>query len=593
MGINQIEELNQKRFKKRQEVEIFLNNLNNITKDRVVNFNIKDIIFELTGLIDKFSRDTIKISVFSEVSSGKSTFLNTLVFNKSILESKIGETTAKIFHIKYGDKYSINGIEKETLLEVKEQIAIENRQNLDKMIKNQSLTETQSIITLPHKNLKQGIELYDTPGFASIKEKKILTMLKEVVSKSDASILLLDISQGIKESERLFIKKILHNIQTNKRFIVLNKYDSIVSEDDLIIKSKEEIEEEIKTLITDIESTLQMLQDNSRQQINSFYLSAKKALVGKMQKDTHRLEQSRFPIFEEVFWKRVIEAKDEVFEENIKAFKRAKYNFKETLQKERYILQKKQHKLELKLASSMDNQRKILILERDIERLNEFKNGSKKRREKLILQELIVREDIRYILKVNLASELSNITYFQKLRFWSLKKRYQKNIVSVMYDASSYIIEQLNPFIVNGIKERRELDTILQRINENTTHPLVPPKYTNKINLEEIIKRVVDKMKNYIGWDTSTLFALLKYNISTKSSEALEPSYVELMREISDIKRALSSEITNRKPQIEGYISMVENEIEKMKQSKDEKESIEQEIKKIALFIEDIDGWIG
>ncbi len=40
MGINQIEELNQKRFKKRQEVEIFFNNLKNITRDRKVNVNL-------------------------------------------------------------------------------------------------------------------------------------------------------------------------------------------------------------------------------------------------------------------------------------------------------------------------------------------------------------------------------------------------------------------------------------------------------------------------------------------------------------------------------------------------------------------------
>ena len=591
MGINQIEELNQKRFKKRQEVELFLNNLNTITRDRVFNFNIEDTIFELRGLIDKFSRDTIKISIFSEVSSGKSTFLNTLVFNKPILESKIGETTAKIFHIKYGDRYSINGIEKDTLLEIKEQIAIENRKNLDRMMENQNLTETQSVITLPHENLKKGIELYDTPGFASIKEKKILTMLKEVVSQSDATILLLDISQGIKESERLFIKTILHNIQTNKRFIVLNKYDSIISEDDLIIKSKEEINQEITMLIENIESTLQMLQDDSTKKINSFYLSAKKALVGKIQNDALKLEQSRFPIFEEVFWKRVTEAKDEVFTENIKAFKRAKYNVNEMLKKERESLQIKRNRLEVKRASSMNNQRKILILEKDIERLNQLKSRSKKRRENLISQEPIVRENIRYILNVNLASELSTITFFQKLRFWSLKKRYQRDVVAVIKDASSYIIELLNPFVLNSIKERKELETILWSINKNTTHLLVPPKYAKTINLEEIIKRVIDKMENYIAWDRATLFALLKYNISTKNSEPLEPSYVELMREISDMTRILSNEITNRKPQIENYISMVENEIERIKQSKEEQESLEQEIKEVTAFIEDIDSW--
>ncbi len=593
MGINQIEELNQKRLKKRQEVEIFLNNLNNIIRDRTFNFNIEDITFELTGLIDKFSRDTIKISIFSEVSSGKSTFLNTLVFNQPILESKIGETTAKIFHIKYGDSYTINGIEKESLLEIKEQIATENHNNLDKMRENQNLTETQSIITLPHENLKKGIELYDTPGFASIKEKKILRMLKEVVSKSDATILLLDISQGIKESERLFIKKILHNIQTNKRFIVLNKHDTIVNEDDLAIKSKEEINQEISMLIEEMEHTLQMLQKDSTQKINSFYLSAKKALVGKIQNDSTKLEESRFPIFEEMFWKRVTDAKDEVFEENIQAFDRVKESFKEMLKKQKETLQKNRNSLKLELASSMNIKRKILTLERDIERLTALKDSSKNRQETLTSQELMIREDILSILKVNLASELSTITNFQKLKFWTLKKRYEEVIISVMRDANSYIIQQLNRFILNSIKERRELDSILWSINQNITHLLVPLKHEKKINLKEMMSRVITKTENSITWNRFTLFALLKYNISTKKSEVLEPSYVALLREISDIKRVQSSAISNEKAQIEQYITMVEYEIEKMKQSKEEQERLVEEIEEVTTFIEDIDIWVG
>ena len=592
MGINQIEEFNKKKSAKREEVELFLNNLNTIVKDRTFDFNIEDITFELTGLIDKFSRDTIKISIFSEVSSGKSTFLNSLVFNQPILESKIGETTAKIFHIQYGDRYSINGVEKESLLEIKEQIALENHNNLTMMMENKKITQTQSIITLPHENLKQGIELYDTPGFASIKERKILTMLKEVVSKSDAIILLLDISQGIKESERLFIKKILHNIQTNKRFIVLNKHDSILSEDDLAIKSKEEINQEISMLIEEIEETLQTLQDDSTQKINSFYLSAKKALVGKVQNDSKKLEESRFPIFEEIFWKRVVEAKDEVFEDNIETFKRVQERFKETLKREKRILQEKREQLKLKLVSSMDNQRKILTLQRDIERLNELKESSKSRQENLNAQETLIREDILYILKANLTSELSNITNFQKLKFWRLKKVYQESILSVMNDASSYIIQQFNRFILHRMKERRELESILWSINQNVTHLLMPLKHDKKIDLEEIMRRVITKMEYSIPWNISTLFALLKYNLSTKGAEILHPSYIELIREISDIKRIQSIEIRNEESQIEHYITMVEQEIEKMQQSKEEQETLVQEIEKVTLFVEDINEWV-
>ena len=593
MGINQIETLNQKRFEKRQEVEIFLNNLNSIIKNRTFNFNIEEITFELTGLIDKFSRDTINISIFSEVSSGKSTFLNALVFNQPILESKIGETTAKIFHIKYGESYTIDGIKTESINGLKEQIALENYKNLEVMNQNNEINAIQSVITLPNENLKKGIELYDTPGFATLKEKKIINLLKEVVSKSDATILLLDISQGIKESEHLFIRKMLRNIQLNKRFIVLNKYDTVVGEDDLAIKSKEEIDEEISALIQNIESTLQILQKDTTQKIESFHLSAKKALVGKVKNDTHKLQESRFPIFEELFWKRVTEAKDEIFKDNVQIFHRVQEGFKEVLKRERETLQQKQKECELKLASSLESERKILTLKRDIERLKELNSNTKKRERNLTSQEHKLREDILYILKVNLVSELTSITYFQKLRFWTLKNRYKKSIISVIENARSYIIQHINSFISNGEKERREMDAILWSINQNITHLLVLPKYDKKIDLNQIMDRVIRRMDGYVEWKGSTLFSLLKYNTYTKESEKLEPSYLELLREISDIKRAKSNALIQGKAEREQYIILIEHEIKKMQIAVEEREILEKEIEKISLFIEEIDVWVG
>ncbi|HIC78478.1 MAG TPA: hypothetical protein EYP02_04775, partial [Sulfurovum sp.] len=315
MGINQIEKLNQRRLKKRQEVEIFLNNLNTVSKDRAFHFDIKNIKLELTGLIDKFQRDTINISILSEVSSGKSTFLNALVFGESILESTIGETTAKIFNIRYGKKFSINGEEKESLLALKKQISIENHKNLESINNNENINNLQSIITLPNENLKRGIELYDTPGFATINESAILPLLKDTISKSDATILLLDISQGIKKSEYHFIENMIPRIQNNKRFIVLNKYDTLIDEENLILKSKEQIDSELKNLIHNIESKLQLLQKEPNKKIDTYHLSAKKALVSKIENDTVKFEESRFGLFEKDFWSRVITAKGEIFED--------------------------------------------------------------------------------------------------------------------------------------------------------------------------------------------------------------------------------------------------------------------------------------
>jgi hypothetical protein len=591
MGMNQIEELNQKRLEKRQEVEIFLSNLSSITNHREFNSNIKEIIFELKGLIDKFSRDTLKISLLSEISSGKSTFLNALVFKQPILESKIGETTTKLFHIKYGEEHTIDGVKKENIEELKAEIASQNSKNLKAIMQDKELSSIQSVITLPNENLKKGIELYDTPGFAAIKEKRIIALLKEVISKSDVTILLLDISQGIKESEHLFIRNMFKNIQINKRFIVLNKYDTIVNEDDLILKSKEEIKEEIDTLIEGIEETLQKLQKDTNQKIESHYLSAKKALVAKIKEDTLKLEESRFPIFEEVFWKRVVEAKDELLEDNIQIFNLLKIDVNKILKEEKLLLQREKSNSEFKITTSVKNQNSILALKKDIETLKILNSNTQERQQKLEREMHKLIEDILYILKTNLSSKLTTITYFHKIQFWSLKKRYTKIILSVLEDANSYIIQQINNFISRNSKDRKEMNALLWSINKNIKELLITPEYDNEINLERIVNRIIMKIEKNIQWNGSTLFALLQYNIVTNDSKILEPSYFELKQEILGVKKATSQAINKRENERRNCILLVENEMEKMLKSVEKKEVLQKNIDNITLLIEKIDLW--
>jgi len=592
MGIQQIEELNQKRLQKRKEVEIFLNNIINITKNKKFNFNIEEITFELTGLIDKFSRDSVKISLLSEISSGKSTFLNALVFNNPTLESKIGETTSKLFHIKYGEKYTIDGVEKENLDALKAQIALENSTNLKAIRQDKEMLSIQSVITLPNENLKKGIELYDTPGFAAIKEKRIITLLKEVISKSDVTILLLDISQGIKESEHLFIRNMFRNIQINKRFIVLNKYDTIVNEDDLILKSKEEIKEEIETLIDGLGNTLKKLQNDSSQKIESYYLSAKKALVAKVQNNASKLEESRFSIFEEAFWSRVVEAKDELLEDNIKIFNALKKRVYYLFQEKKIRLEKEKESIKAQINTSSKNQSKILSLQKDLSELKSLNSTQREQEQRIRVEISKLTEDILYILKINLVSKLTAITPFQKLQIWSLKKRYEKAILSILEDAHSYITQQMNNFIRVSSSDRKEMNALLWNINQNLKERLIRPDYDQKIDLESMVDRVIIEIKENTKWNSSTLFALLTYNILRQSKKRLEPSYFELKKEILGLQQANNYAILKRVQEREKCIFLVEEEIQKMQKELQKNEILNKEIIEIQKVITQINFWL-
>lgn len=275
----------------------------------------KDLENYLNGLFEKFDSNTINISVVAEVSSGKSTFLNALIFGKKVLDAKMGETTAKVFKISYGEdidsdelKAKVSKINSNTKNEIsKENFTLEDI-NINDYIVN---------LTSDNEKLKKGIVLYDTPGFGTLNEKVMSKLIKEAVNRSDAVILLLDISKGLKKDEATFIKEALSYIKEDKRFIVLNKFDSAIDEDE----DEDEIQEQINKVVLDTKNELAKMSENIDRSVldrQTYYLSAIKALSGKSKNRPESLDFSRFPIFEESFWHRIVEAKKETFEDNVK-----------------------------------------------------------------------------------------------------------------------------------------------------------------------------------------------------------------------------------------------------------------------------------
>jgi len=277
----------------------------------------KDLSNYIVGVIEKFDRDTINISVVAEVSSGKSTFLNALIFEKKVLDVRAGETTAKVFKISYGEnidndslKKKIKGINDRAKSEIsKENFSLEDVDINDYMVD----------LTSGNEKLRKGIVLYDTPGFGTLNEKVMFKLIKEAVNRSDAVILLLDIAQGLKKDEAKFIEGALSYIKKDKRFIVLNKFDSVIDEDE--DEDEEDIQDQINKVVSDTKNEICKMSENIDRSVldrQTYYLSAKKALSGKSTNNPKNLEFSRFPLFEESFWGRIVEAKKETFEENVR-----------------------------------------------------------------------------------------------------------------------------------------------------------------------------------------------------------------------------------------------------------------------------------
>jgi Predicted GTPases len=169
--------------------------------------------------------------------------LNALVFKDKILEARIGETTARLYHISYAPNYFVKYKGKEqrfsNLEEIKEYIKKLNEETLKKAetqketgskVLTISEDELSVYIYMPLENLKHGIEIIDTPGFGTLNEELMMKFIQKAINESDAVITVFDISQGMKKSEYEKFSKLLAMIRPDKRYIVFNKVDAYEDE---------------------------------------------------------------------------------------------------------------------------------------------------------------------------------------------------------------------------------------------------------------------------------------------------------------------------------------------------------------------------
>ncbi len=588
MGIQQIEYLTQQREKKSEEVKNLLKQLKNLNQISFFEWEIEEISLQLEGLIEKLNRDTINIAIVSEVSSGKSTFLNALIFGEPILESRLGETTAKIFKIKYGENFSINGKKYASLTKLKEEIHQENQVALTKIQQQQILKEQLSIITLPNKNLKKGIELYDTPGFATINQKSMLSIIKKAIAQSDATILLLDISQGIKESERLFIKTILHKINPNKRFIVLNKYDSVINEDDLLLKSAVQIEEEIQSVINSVSKTLSHLQKDQEQPITTYHLSAKKALVAKMTTDQKKLEESRFSYFEENFWQHILEAKEELFDDHTELFSLLKEESKSLLKDEKKRLLKKINETKEELLKlHIQEKRQSEILEKLSLLMELNQENSQEEKEKKPKESYM--EEITELLNLNLEVELSHISWLDKLTFWQLKQQYQHLIESTIDHAQSYLERQIYAFIKQHLNPQKEEEKVelIKEINEYLKIDFSPKKYP-KSEIRSITTHALYRIKQSTSWNRNMLLSLIQAPYGNQ--KLLYPDYWELKLAMDKLEEITGNFLVESEAEIQEYITTTKQAIDLLEKKFQQKSSLHEHIKNLTQGTKEIDA---
>ena len=619
---------------KKEEV---INNIDNIleTCEEVLkiinNCGSKKTFFsqlnKFNELKEKIKQEKVTIGVMATLSNGKSTFLNALVFEDNILQAQSGETTATLFEIQYGDSYKINGEVVNSLDEIKEKIKEINKKMFEKIKNNNNFEYEKIVINLPIEKLKHII-LLDTPGYGSINEIAMMKILNEASKRSDVIVLILDIAQGLKKEDKIFLEKIKENNLVHKTFIVLNKLDAVMSEDDLILKSEEEIQEEIKNVIKTTKTEI-----NKIVKTNHIYpLSAKKALVAKKKNDKTKLKESKFEKFENIFWNEAIKLKDEKFEKEIKSFDDYKQSLCNSLKEEIKCEQKNIQCIKELIGTILTHE-----IASELEVLKAKKEKLANINFNLELENSEVKEKLLDKLESDLRWELKNVGFFDSFSesawkeainrgikeferdfgeiffndyFMPLLKEFQKKI-----DEVNKIIKEINVSIekLNKLtgKKLEKFDTLKEdyKISPDGKFTYSSEEFVNLLEdlgfsvaagaagygigvaIEFLAGRVITFAIPVIGWILAILAAgYTFFEQSNKWQEILKMVLNEVKPQVLEAFNQKQIEVQNRliskknddiQMRIGGILSNI-NEIEKvLTQKENEKKQLEKELKQI------------
>ena len=434
-------------------------------------------LIDAEGLAKQLQNPNISLSVVAEVSNGKSTFLNALIFKDQVLHSGLGAVTARLFKLDYGEKYTLNTDNNTTpyssidsLKDAVKKLNIDTREKMDQQKEVSDADVKEVDITLPHDSLKDGITIYDTPGFGALDEALVYPIIQTSVAKSDAVIILLDIAQGFKRGEKEFVKDVLKSIPADKRFVIFNKIDAVINEDQKILMGEDELSEQLSKVKNETLNELSKLTNIPQDQIANYSLSASKALIGFKLKDQKKIDESNFEIFETDFWHKVVNSKREVFENRIVTYNRLIENcpngveqVKNSLEKNRVELSNLQNALiERKAEFSAFSHQSISALD---SKIGEFSSDTS-----IVFNVETLLQDIQIILENDVYETIDEINWMDKLKVWSLKDKYASKIEEALkdseYEIQKSVADYTNTLITRLYTTQKGINSTIDSINE-------------------------------------------------------------------------------------------------------------------------------
>ncbi|HZG85593.1 dynamin family protein [Paenibacillus sp.] len=239
---------------------------------------------QIQRLSNQLQDNRFQIIVVGEFSSGKSTFINSLL-GRALLPSKVKPTTATLGIIQDGAPQATAVYKDGT----RKPIPLEEIKTFATALDRAGAEEARKIehieIQYPCAFTKDGVVIIDTPGVDEL-DKQREEVTYNLIPKVDAAILLMDARRPYKYSEKVFLEDRLLANQIGKIFIALNFIDSIIDDGE----DPEEIVDYTR------EKLIESLPAIGRPRL--YALSAREALSAKVNGDSNNDYLAQFLSFE-------------------------------------------------------------------------------------------------------------------------------------------------------------------------------------------------------------------------------------------------------------------------------------------------------
>lgn len=240
----------------------------------------------LLELAEDIADDYYTIMVVGEFKHGKSTFVNALL-GKDVMPRGVTPTTATINTVFHGEQQEVQVVKENGTVEKYDSVDVLNQFTASQNFNSDEIKYTK--LFMDSNILKNRVVLIDTPGVNDLSDQRT-EVTHQFLPRADVVIFLCSLTSPLKHSEQIFIEEQLLKNGIDRTLFAANFADSIDEEE--LVEVIEFVERRLENIVGKRLATV-------------YPVSAKEALVGRLENDEEMLSYSGLLEIEQEIYQRI------------------------------------------------------------------------------------------------------------------------------------------------------------------------------------------------------------------------------------------------------------------------------------------------